>query len=85
MELYTKLSRSLLSNGISSLRISYRHPRDLDECVIDVIAGMMFLKKNKIQSVGLVHLAVTDKEDLEEIKEISNMIFNVEEIKLMDF
>jgi hypothetical protein len=45
----------------------------------------MFLKKNKIQSVGLVHLAVTDKEDLEEIKEISNMIFNVEEIKLMDF
>jgi len=53
-ELYTRLSRSLLSNGISSLRIRYRYPTDLDECIIDVIAGVKFLEYNKIQSVGLV-------------------------------
>ena len=53
-ELYTKLSRSFLTNGISSLRIRYRHPTDLDECVIDVIAGIKFLEYNRIQSVGLV-------------------------------
>jgi pimeloyl-ACP methyl ester carboxylesterase len=53
-DLYPKLSRSLLSNGISSLRVRYRHPIDLNECVIDVIAGIKFLEYNKIQSVGLV-------------------------------
>jgi pimeloyl-ACP methyl ester carboxylesterase len=53
-DLYSELSQSLLSNGISSLRVRYRHPTDLDECVIDVIAGIMFLEHNKIQSVGLV-------------------------------
>jgi pimeloyl-ACP methyl ester carboxylesterase len=53
-ELYTKLSRSFLTNGINSLRIRYRHPMDLDECVIDVIAGIKFLEYNRIQSVGLV-------------------------------
>ena len=53
-ELYTRLSRSLLSNGISSLRIRYRYPTDLDECIIDVIAGVKFLEYNNIQSIGLV-------------------------------
>jgi pimeloyl-ACP methyl ester carboxylesterase len=53
-ELYSKLSRKLVSNGISSLRVRYRHPVDLNECVIDVIAGIKFLEYNRIQSVGLV-------------------------------
>ena len=53
-ELYSKLSLKLVSNGISSLRVRYRHPIDLNECVIDVIAGIKFLEYNKIQSVGLV-------------------------------
>jgi pimeloyl-ACP methyl ester carboxylesterase len=53
-ELYPKLSRKVISNGISSLRIRYRHPTYLDECVKDVIAGIKFLENNRIQSVGLV-------------------------------
>jgi pimeloyl-ACP methyl ester carboxylesterase len=53
-ELYSKLSLKLVSDGISSLRVRYRHPTDLNECVIDVIAGIKFLEYNKIQSVGLV-------------------------------
>jgi pimeloyl-ACP methyl ester carboxylesterase len=53
-ELYTKLTRSLLSSGISSLRIRYRYPTDLNECIIDVIAGVKFLEYNRIQSIGLV-------------------------------
>jgi pimeloyl-ACP methyl ester carboxylesterase len=53
-ELYSRLSQSLLSNGISSLRIRYRYPTDLNECVIDVIAGVKFLEYNRIQSIGLV-------------------------------
>ena len=53
-EVYSKLASKLVSNGISSLRIRYRHPTDLDECIIDVIAGIKFLEHNRIQSVGLV-------------------------------
>jgi pimeloyl-ACP methyl ester carboxylesterase len=53
-ELYSKLSRKLVSNVISSLRECYRHPADLNECVTDVIAGIKFLEYNRIQSVGLV-------------------------------
>jgi len=53
-ELYSKLASKLVSDGISSLKIRYRHPTDLDECVIDVIAGIKFLERNRIQSVGLV-------------------------------
>jgi len=53
-DLYSKLSQSLLSSAISSLRIRYRHPTDLNECVIDVIAGIKFLEYNRIQSIGLV-------------------------------
>jgi pimeloyl-ACP methyl ester carboxylesterase len=53
-ELYSRLSQSLLSNGISSLRIRYRYPTDLNECVIDVIAGVKFLENNRVQSIGLV-------------------------------
>jgi hypothetical protein len=41
-ELYSKLSPKLVSNGISSLRLRYRHPADLNECIIDVIAGTKF-------------------------------------------
>jgi pimeloyl-ACP methyl ester carboxylesterase len=53
-ELYSKLSRKLLSNRISSLRVRYRYPTDLNECVIDVIAGLKFLEYNRIRSVGLI-------------------------------
>jgi hypothetical protein len=49
-ELYPKLSRKVISNGISSLRIRYRHPTYLDECIKDVIAGIKFLENNRIQS-----------------------------------
>ncbi|MFL6315666.1 MAG: alpha/beta hydrolase [Nitrososphaeraceae archaeon] len=53
-ELYSKLAGKLVSGRISSLRIRYRHPTDLDECAIDVIAGIKFLERNRIGSVGLV-------------------------------
>jgi hypothetical protein len=53
-ELYSRLSQSLLSNGNSSLRIRYRYPTDLNECVIDVITGVKFSENNRIQSIDLV-------------------------------
>ena len=40
---YILRSRSFLSSGISSLRNRYRYPTDLNDCVIDVIAGVTFL------------------------------------------
>ncbi|MGA9172134.1 MAG: alpha/beta fold hydrolase, partial [Nitrososphaeraceae archaeon] len=53
--LYPQLCQKLVNNErISSLRIRYRYPRDLDESLTDVIAGIKFLEHEGIQSIGLV-------------------------------
>jgi hypothetical protein len=43
-KIYSRLPNLLREHEISSLRIEYRKPNDLEECVLDVLAGCSFLK-----------------------------------------
>lgn len=52
--LYTKLSHALTLHKISSLRLAYRHPDDLLESALDVLAGITFLERFGIDSIALV-------------------------------
>src|SRR5688572_24053106 len=38
--LYANLGRELVADGISSLRITYRWPNELEECALDTLAGV---------------------------------------------
>jgi len=51
--IYTRLSRQLTQEGVSSLRLDYRHPGDLVSSVLDVFAGLYFL-----ESIGCTKIAV---------------------------
>lgn len=42
--LYERLSRELVPSGVTSLRLHYREPGNLVECVLDALAGCSFLK-----------------------------------------
>ena len=42
--LYSRLPDMLREHDLSSLRIEYRMPNNLEECVLDVLAGCSFLK-----------------------------------------
>ncbi len=53
-ELYPRLCLELLPMGISSLRVAFRHPTDLDESILDVLAGLSFLKSKGARAVCLV-------------------------------
>jgi pimeloyl-ACP methyl ester carboxylesterase len=54
--LYPRLSQKLVKDyGISALRIRFRCPTNLEECVIDVLAGIEFLTlMERKTSIGLV-------------------------------
>jgi pimeloyl-ACP methyl ester carboxylesterase len=52
--LFPKLCRELLGEGISSLRIKYRDPRNLSEATYDVMAGLTYLHLQKFEIFGLV-------------------------------
>ena len=52
--IYATLAEELLPEGISSLRVDYRHPRVLDESVMDTLAGVSFLKGLGYATVALV-------------------------------
>jgi pimeloyl-ACP methyl ester carboxylesterase len=54
--LYPRLSQRLVrDHGISALRIRFRHPTNLEECVIDARAGIEFLTRMEMKtSIGLV-------------------------------
>ena len=41
---YERLSRELVTAGVTSLRLHYREPGNLVECVLDALAGCSFLK-----------------------------------------
>ncbi len=40
---YARLSERLAGQGVSSLRLDYRFPNDLLECVLDVVTGVNYL------------------------------------------
>ena len=43
---YARLSEQLTGHGITSLRLDYRFPNDLLECVLDLLVGVQYLKEN---------------------------------------
>lgn len=53
-DLYPDLSQKLKKNDIASLRIRYRYPRDMDESVYDVLAGIKFLENMGTSKIALV-------------------------------
>lgn len=53
-QLYPKLASTLAQEGISGLRIQFRHPTDLGEATQDVLLGIQFLESEGIIRLGLV-------------------------------
>ena len=52
--LYSILSDELIEDGISSLRLDYRHPNNLHQSILDVLAGVGFLREQGCDRVALV-------------------------------
>lgn len=48
------LAEQMVVDGISSLRLHYRYPGEFDKCVLDVLAGIDFLKQRGIHRLALV-------------------------------
>ncbi len=42
--LYRRLAESLVPKGLSSLRVQYRQPGEFEECVLDVLGALSFVK-----------------------------------------
>ncbi len=51
---YVRLSEHLTGQGITSLRLDYRFPNDLMECVLDLLVGAGYLKENGFGPVVVV-------------------------------
>jgi len=51
---YARLADVLRRDRISSLRLCYRHPNVLPECVLDIMAGVAYLTHGGAQPVVLV-------------------------------
>ena len=52
--IYEELATRLQREGIAALRLGYRHPNDLDECVHDVLAAVDFLHHGGVDRVVLL-------------------------------
>jgi pimeloyl-ACP methyl ester carboxylesterase len=52
--LYPDMADVLRRYGISSLRLHYRQPNDLEACVIDVLVGLAWLADEGVQRAALV-------------------------------
>jgi alpha/beta superfamily hydrolase len=52
--LYPDLCRRLQRHGVTGLRISYRHPNNLDECVLDTLLGLEFLADEGVETAVLL-------------------------------
>lgn len=52
--LYPTLAQELVATGLSSLRVRFRHPGRLEECVLDVLAGIGFVSGEGIEQVAVV-------------------------------
>ena len=42
--LYAELAQELTGNGITSLRMDYRYPNEIQECALDLLAGVNYLR-----------------------------------------
>ena len=52
--IYARLADELTKDGLTSLRVDYRDPRNLMESVMDTLAGVSFLEALGYESIGLV-------------------------------
>jgi len=52
--IFKTLAAKMVTDGISSLRLHYRYPGEFDECVLDVLAGIDFLRQQGINRLALV-------------------------------
>ena len=52
--LYTRLAKQLEPQGITSLRLDYRHPGQLTPCILDTLAGMYVLEQMGVSRIVLV-------------------------------
>jgi pimeloyl-ACP methyl ester carboxylesterase len=52
--IFREMSRDLVADGLSSVRIDYRYPGDLTPCALDVLAGVSFLAHRGKERVALV-------------------------------
>jgi alpha-beta hydrolase superfamily lysophospholipase len=52
--LYPEACRRLQGKGVAGLRLHYRRPNRLEECVMDTLLGVQFLAGQGVQRVGLV-------------------------------
>ena len=52
--IFKDLSEDLVAEGITSLRLDYRVPGYVPECVLDVLIGIHFLNQEGMQNIGLV-------------------------------
>lgn len=52
--LYPALAESLVDEGIASLRVRFRDPTGLSDCVDDVLAGVAFLQADGVRALALV-------------------------------
>jgi dienelactone hydrolase len=53
-ELYPRLARSLQPEGVSTLRVQFRDPVDLDDSMADVLLGIEFLRSRGTRRIALV-------------------------------
>jgi pimeloyl-ACP methyl ester carboxylesterase len=52
--LYPEACRRLQRDGVAGLRLHYRRPNYLEECVLDTLLGVEFLAEEGIQRVALI-------------------------------
>ena len=53
-DLYPRLARELVGDGVASLRVRYRHSTLLEEAVFDVLVAGHYLETEGIAALGLV-------------------------------
>jgi hypothetical protein len=56
--IYVEAAERLHERGVASLRLHYRRPNDLVECVLDTLVGVAFLQREGVKNVALVGGAV---------------------------
>lgn len=52
--MYADLSQEFTGSGITSLRMDYRHPNEIQECALDLLAGINFLRAMEYGPVVVV-------------------------------
>jgi pimeloyl-ACP methyl ester carboxylesterase len=52
--LYPDLCADMVAAGVAAVRVRYRHPNDLAECALDVLAALAYLESGGISAAALV-------------------------------